>query len=71
MTFGVEFQFLGGFGVGIGVWDAGSMKMMIVVRFYSALGGFGVMLKTNGFHWFYQVWRRVLRPRNGHVDGFK
>ena len=46
MTFGVEFQFLGGFGVGIAFWDARSMKMMIIVPFYSALGGFGIMLKT-------------------------
>ena len=44
MTFGVEFQFLGGFGVGIAFWDARSMKMMIIVPFYSALGGFGIML---------------------------
>ena len=69
MTFVVGFQLLGGFGVGIAFWDARSMKMMIIVPFYSALGGFGIMLKTIGFPWFYQVWRRVLRPRNGHVDG--
>ncbi len=46
MTFGVEFQFLGGFGVGIAFWDARPMEMMIIVPFYSALGGFGIMLKT-------------------------
>ena len=49
MTFGVGFQFLGGFGVGIAFWDARSMKMMIIVPFYSALGGFGIMLKN---YWF-------------------
>ena len=70
MTFAVGFQFLGGFGAGIAFWDARPMKMMIIVPFYSALGGFGIMLKTFVSHWFYQVWRRVLRPRNGHVDGF-
>ena len=69
MTFVVEFQFLGGFCVGIAFWDARSMKMMIIVPFYSALGGFGIMLKTIGFPRFYQVWRRVLQPSNGHVDG--
>ena len=52
MTFGVEFQLLGGFGVGIAFWDARPMEMMIIVPFYSALGGFGIMLKTIGFHWF-------------------
>ena len=70
MTFGVEFQFLGGFGVGIAFWDARPMEMMIIVPFYSALGGFGIMLETFVFHWFYQVWRRVLRQRNGHIDRF-
>ena len=69
VTFGVEFQFLGGFRVGIAFWDARPMEMMIIVPFYSALGGFGIMLKTFVFHWFYQVWRRVLRQRNGHIDG--
>ena len=71
MTFWVEFQFLGGFGVGIAFWDARPMEMMIIVPFYSALGGFGIMLKTFVFHWFNQVWRRVLRPRNAHIDGLQ
>ena len=46
MTSGVGLQFLGGFGVRIAFWDAKSMKVMIIVRFDSALGGSGIMLKT-------------------------